>query len=153
MRDGLPQLGQMTISFETCRGASISMMPPVSLAERNLLRHLTWSLPSGQAIAAAMGGPVLPNSAFAELAAIEPAFVSSTPLWYYVLREADLLANGETLGPIGGRLVAEVFIGLLRTDGTSMLNQATPFVPTLGATPGEFTMVDFLRVAGVDQKR
>ena len=29
--------------------------PPTSLPQRNLLRHLTWSLPSGQALAAAMG--------------------------------------------------------------------------------------------------
>ena len=139
--------------FELPLGAIASGMPPISLAERNLLRHLTWSLPSGQAIAAAMGGPVLGDSHFADLASIEPSFASSTPLWYYVLREADVLANGETLGPIGGRLVAEVFIGLLRADSTSMLNQATPFVPTLGAAPGTFTMVDFLRAAGVDQKR
>ena len=128
-------------------------MPPISLAERNLLRHLTWSMPSGQAVAAAMGGPVLPDAHFAELAAIYPSFVSSTPLWYYLLREADVLANGETLGPIGGRLVAEVFIGLLRADGHSILNQETAFVPTLGRTPGEFQMIDFLRVAGVDQRR
>lgn len=142
-----------TALFDLPLGTIASGLPPVSLAERNLLRHLTWSLPSGQAIAAAMGGPVLPDSAFAELQSIEPSFVSSTPLWYYVLREADLLADGETLGPIGGRLVAEVFIGLLRADPTSMLNQAPPFVPTLGATPGAFSMVDFLRIAGVDQKR
>jgi hypothetical protein len=139
--------------FELPLAAIASGLPPISLAERNLLRHLTWSLPSGQAIAAAMGGPVLSNSHFAELASIDPAFVSSTPLWYYVLREADVLANGETLGPIGGRLVAEVFIGLLRADTKSVLNQSTPFVPSLGAVAEQFTMVDFLRVAGVDQKR
>jgi hypothetical protein len=139
--------------FELPLGAIASGMPPISLAERNLLRHLTWSMPSGQAVAAAMGGPVLPDAHFAELKSIYPPFVSSTPLWYYILREADVLANGETLGPIGGRLVAEVFIGLLRADGNSLLNQATAFVPTLGRTPGEFQMIDFLRVAGVDQRR
>lgn len=139
--------------FQLPLGAIASGLPPISLAERNLLRHLTWSLPSGQAIAAAMGGPVLADAHFADLAAVEPAFVSSTPLWYYVLREADVLADGETLGPVGGRLVAEVFIGLLRADGTSILGGSIPFAPTLGASPGSFTMIDFLRVAGVDQKR
>lgn len=139
--------------FELPLGAIAAGMPPVSLAERNLLRHLTWQMPSGQAIARAMGGPVLSDAHFAELKAIHPPFVSSTPFWYYVLREADVLANGETLGPIGGRLVAEVFIGLLRADRNSILNQATPFVPSLGASPGEFHMIDLLRVAGVDQKR
>ena len=139
--------------FDLPLGAIASGLPPVSLAERNLLRHLTWQMPSGQAIAEAMGGPVLSDGHFAELKAIYPPFVSSTPLWYYVLREADVLANGETLGPIGGRLVAEVFIGLLRADPNSMLNQAAPFVPTLGPAAGEFRMIDLLRIAGVDQKR
>jgi hypothetical protein len=139
--------------FDLPLGAIASGAPPISLAERNLLRHLTWSMPSGQAVAAAMGGPVLPDSQFAELEAIYPPFVSSTPLWYYVLREADVLANGETLGPVGGRLVAEVVIGLLRADPDSILNQPTPFVPSLGTAPGEFHMIDLLRIAGVDQRR
>jgi hypothetical protein len=139
--------------FELPLGAIASGLPPVSLAERNLLRHLTWNMPSGQAIAAAMGGPVLSDAHFEELRSIYEPFVSSTPLWYYVLREADVLANGETLGPIGGRLVAEVFIGLLRADRNSILNQATPFVPSLGGSPGSFRMIDLLRVAGVDQRR
>ncbi|MGH9219163.1 MAG: peroxidase family protein [Vicinamibacterales bacterium] len=139
--------------FDLPLGAIPSGQPPVSLAERNLLRHLTWQMPSGQAIAEAMGGPVLSDAHFAELKAIYPPFVSSTPLWYYVLREADVLANGETLGPIGGRLVAETFIGLLRADQQSILNQAAPFVPSLGPSPGEFQMIDLFRIAGVDQKR
>jgi hypothetical protein len=42
---------------------------------------------------------------------------------------------------------------LLRADTKSVLNQSTPFVPSLGAVAEQFTMVDFLRVAGVDQKR
>ncbi len=139
--------------FDLPLGAIASGLPPVSLAERNLLRHLTWNMPSGQAIAAAMGGPVLSNAHFADLADVYPPFVASTPLWYYVLREAEVLANGETLGPIGGRLVAEVFIGLLRADEHSILNRTPPFVPSLGPAPGEFQMIDLLRVAGVDQKR
>jgi hypothetical protein len=139
--------------FDLPLGAIASGTPPTSLAERNLLRHLTWRLPSGQSIAAAMGAPVLGESHFAELRSIYAPFGSSTPLWYYVLREADVLGHGETLGPVGGRLVAEVFIGLLRADRGSILNQSTAFAPSLGVTPGEFSMVDFLRVAGVDQKR
>lgn len=139
--------------FDLPLGAIASGLPPVALAERNLLRHLTWQVPSGQAIAEAMAGPVLADAHFAELKAIHPPFASSTPLWYYVLREADVLANGETLGPIGGRLVAEVFIGLLRADPHSILNQTVPFVPSLGPAPGEFQMIDLFRVAGVDQKR
>jgi hypothetical protein len=34
-----------------------------------------------------------------------------TPLWYYVLKEAEILENGERLGPLGSRIVAEVIAG------------------------------------------
>ena len=34
-----------------------------------------------------------------------------TPLWYYVLKEAEVFENGERLGPLGSRLVAEVICG------------------------------------------
>jgi hypothetical protein len=139
--------------FDLPLGAIAAGAPPTSLAERNLLRHLTWKMPSGQAIATAMGEQVLPPSRFAELQAIYPPFMSATPLWYYVLREADVLGGGERLGPVGGRLVAEVFIGLLRADSNSIFNQSTPFVPSLGPAPGVFTMIDFLTLAGVSQKR
>jgi Animal haem peroxidase len=127
--------------------------PPTSLAQRNLLRHLTWRLPSGQAIAAAIGAPVLKDSELAELGAIDPAFVSSTPLWYYVLKEAEVLENGAHLGPAGGRIVAEVFIGLLQLDPESYLRSDPQFTPTLGGAIGDFHMTDFLTFASVADKR
>jgi len=34
-----------------------------------------------------------------------------TPLWYYILKEAELLEDGERLGPLGSRLAAEVVAG------------------------------------------
>jgi hypothetical protein len=34
-----------------------------------------------------------------------------TPLWYYVLQEAGLRTTGKQLGPLGGRIVAEVVVG------------------------------------------
>ena len=37
-----------------------------------------------------------------------------TPLWYYILREAQVKGNGEHLGPVGGRIVAEVLVGPAR---------------------------------------
>jgi hypothetical protein len=139
--------------FDLPLGAIASGAPPTSLAARNLLRHLTWKLPSGQAIAAAMGAPVLTEAQLADLNAIYPPFVTSTPLWFYVLREADILGGGAHLGPVGGRIVAEVFIGLLQADPDSFLNQEQPFIPTLGEAPGSFAMIDFLRVAGVSARR
>ena len=45
----------------------------------------------------------------------------STPLWYYVLKEAELVEDGLRLGPVGGRLVGEVIVGLLQSDPASYL--------------------------------
>jgi Animal haem peroxidase len=139
--------------FDLPIGAIAAGTPPTSLAERNLLRHLTWLVPSGQAIAKRMGTPVLPDTQLASLAAIHPRFVRSTPLWYYVLAEAEVLGQGVRLGPMAGRLVAEVIVGLLESDSDSFLNAESAFVPSLGATPGEFRMIDLLNFAGVGGRR
>ena len=134
-------------------GAIASGLPPTSLAERNLLRHLTWSIPSGQAIARAMGLPVIPSSQFSELAPLHKDFVTSTPLWYYVLKEASVKEDGLRLGPVGARLVGEVFVGLLTSDSESFVYADPPFTPWLGQTQGQFTMVDLLTYARVDGRR
>ena len=106
---------------------------PVVLPQRNLLRQLTWGLPSGQAVAHAMGVERLLTAAdLADIAAVYAPFAASTPLWYYILAEAKIAAGGLNLGPVGGRIVAETLIGLLRADPTSYLN----VYPRLPAVPG-----------------
>jgi Animal haem peroxidase len=126
--------------------------PPTSLPQRNLLRGVTWSLPSGQAIAQAIGVAPLSRNQLNELNSIQSGFRDSTPLFYYVLKEAELRAGGRTLGPVGGRIVAEVFIGLLQTDPGSWVATQPSFRPTLGLENGSgaFTMNEFLTFAGVD---
>ena len=127
---------------------------PTSLPQRNLARHVTWSLPSGQSIARLMRAPVLAGDDFAELRGFRLGLEDSTPLWYYVLREGDLLGNGGRLGPVGGRIVAEVFLGLLQLDGDSYVSASPRWRPALparsGRVTGDFRMVDFLTFAGVD---
>ena len=108
--------------FNLPLGAIASGDPPTSLPQRNLLRHLTWSLPSGQDIARVMGIRPLAPSQLNELAAFRVGFERSTPLWYYILKEAEL-AGGATLAGVGARIVAEVFLGLLSTDRNSYLSQ------------------------------
>lgn len=139
--------------FDLPLGAIASGTPPASLAERNLLRHLTWSLPSGQAIARAIGVPTLADGDLASLAVYHPRFVRSTPLWYYVLAEAERMTGGLHLGPVGATLVGEVFVGLLQSDSDSYLRADAPFVPFLGTTAGAFSMVDLLNLAGVGGRR
>jgi hypothetical protein len=122
---------------------------PTALPQRTLLRHLTWSMPSGQRIAATMGLPVLGSDNFPELRKYNLGLDASTPLWYYVLREASVFAGGAHLGPVGGRIVAETIIGLLQLDPSSYLN--TGFRPSLPSqTPGTFTITDLLRWAKAD---
>jgi Animal haem peroxidase len=127
--------------------------PPTSLPQRNLLRHVTWLLPSGQSIARELDVPALSRGDFPELRQFGVGLDESTPLWYYVLREAQVMANGLTLGPVGGRIVGEVFIGLLQLDRDSYFSQRgwRPTLPTRsGRVTGDFRMVDFLAFARVD---
>ena len=105
---------------------------PTVLPQRNLLRQLTWGLPSGQAIARAMRAPALAQSDLSDIAAIYAPFGASTPLWYYVLAEAKATTDGANLGPVGGRIVTETLIGLLRADPHSYLSVCPGFQPFLG---------------------
>lgn len=130
-------------------GAIADGTTPTSLPQRNLLRHLTWELPSGQRVAQAMQAPILAAADLAELAGYGLGLERSTPLWYYILREADLIGGGERLGPVGGRIVGEVIIGLLQLDRDSFLSALPQWRPTLASRSASFRMVDFLRFAGV----
>ncbi|HUR86439.1 MAG TPA: heme peroxidase family protein [Solirubrobacteraceae bacterium] len=110
-----------------------------SLAQRNLLRGYLLSIPTGQAVAQEMG--VAPMSADelrqgnsdAVDAALEGGgFLEHTPLWYYVLKEAEVRANGNSLGELGSRIVVETQIGLLRNDPNSFLNAKHGWDPSEG---------------------
>src|SRR5216117_1337321 len=100
-----------------------------------------------------MGTTGLGGADFDELKGFGLGLEHSTPLWYYVLKEAEMVEDGLHLGPVGGRIVGEVFIGLLQTDPKSFLNAQPdfrPLVPTRTGRREDFRMVDFLTFAGVD---
>jgi hypothetical protein len=137
---------------------------PTVLPQRNLLRQLTWGLPSGQAVARAMGTAPLDRADLPEITSVYRPFGRSTPLWYYILAEAKAVGDGLTLGPIGGRIVTETLIGLLRADPTSYLSVYPRFTPfcgsdmKLGSNPNPnitgnraYTRANFLYYAGVVQ--
>jgi Animal haem peroxidase len=88
-----------------------------SLAVRDLQRGRGVGLPSGEAVAQHIGAHPL-NAEQVGLGAV--GYRGETPLWYYILREADVTASGKRLGPVGGRIVAEVMVGLLDRDPTSV---------------------------------
>lgn len=138
--------------FNLPLGAIASGDRPTALPQRNLLRHLTWSLPSGQAIARVMGVPVLGPRELTELADFGVGFEFDTPLWYYVLKEAEL-SGGTHLAGVGARIVGEVFLGLLTLDRNSYLWRDRRWKPTLPSRdPGTFGMVDLLTLSGVDPR-
>jgi len=122
------------------------------LALLNLLRGRRLELAAGQDIAHAIGAPVL-DAVQLELVAPLPDDViaeleGNTPLWYYVLCEASALEQGLHLGPVGGRIVADVLAGLLEADPESYVIADPSWVPELDTTtPGDFLMADLIRFA------
>lgn len=131
-----------------------------SLATRNLLRGSKLGIPSGQALARAMdieplANDELPtrNGTFDEVLQNHGrATDTEAPPWYYVLAEADVQADGEQLGAVGSRIVAETLIGLLDLDETSLKSTGAeafeefPVLPA-PAPPDGYTLADIMQWA------
>ncbi len=115
-----------------------------SLALRNLRRGAALELPSGERVAEHIGVKPLTD---ADLGFDEPG---PAPLWFYVLREADK-HGGKHLGEVGGTIVAETFLGLLKNDPLSYFRVQPDWRPTLGPEPGNFGIADLLRFAVPEQ--
>jgi hypothetical protein len=132
--------------------------PLRSLATRNLLRSEALMLPCGQDVARALGVKALSASGLRQVATncgnktlpMSDEQLSSCYLWYYLLAEAFHDHKGEHLGAAGARIAAEVFIGVIDADGLTYRNMFPKWKPTLpSVTPGTFTIVDILNLAGV----
>jgi hypothetical protein len=139
--------------FDLPIGTIASGEPPTSLPERNLLRQVTWGLPSGQSIAQVMRVPMLSKRDLEGLKDYRLGLDESTPLWLYILKEAEVMAGGLHLGPVGGRIVGEVILGLVQLDRDSYASSPgwRPTLPTIsGQITGDFRMIDFLAFAKVD---
>jgi hypothetical protein len=151
-----------------------------TLAGRNLRRGRKMGLPSGQQVARLMGVTPLTNAQLSydyrykvtipienntvnvisegqvanESLRLELAkgdWGGEAPLWFYILKEAELVKKGLELGPVGGRIVAEVLVGLLQKDPNSYLYLQPNWKPTAPIAPatGEFTIADLLKFAQV----
>jgi hypothetical protein len=142
---------------------------PSSLALRNLMRGAAFQLPSGQQVAAALGippiadeklmiGPATVGGKRRPITEVAPGLAGNAPLWVYILSEAQVMswknASGPVsdktpirLGPVGGRLVAEVFASLLRGDRTSYLYAEPTFKPIPEFTrDGTFGLAQLINV-------
>jgi Animal haem peroxidase len=144
-------LGALPDSVATAQDlfAGIPAAEAQSLAVRNLLRGRALGLPSGQDVARAMGiKPLSDNDLLGDVDLADPVRTDlngHAPLWFYILKEAELKANAHRLGPVGGRIVAEVLIGLLEGDPLSYLSVNPTWTPTLpGHTANTYTLTDII---------
>jgi hypothetical protein len=78
------------------------------------------------------------------------AVATRTPLWFYILREAEL--NGGRLKGVGGRIVAETFHRAIEGSRFSILRN-TEFHPTLGRNDATFEMTDLIFFAYAGKKK
>ncbi|MEV6168640.1 heme peroxidase family protein [Streptomyces sp. NPDC051954] len=137
--------------------------PPIqrNLAFRNLARAGMVELSTGPQLAAQMrikpltADQILKGRGGAELDGLTPAeresLVAHTPLWFYILREAEVNERhpGRLTG-VGGTLVAEVFHRAMEGSRTSIVKHPgwRPSLPS--HRKGAFTMADMLLFAFED---
>lgn len=114
-------------------------MRPPPLPEMTLLRGLRIGLPSGQEACRLARLQSLPASRIGfdnhdNEFLRDRGLSEKTPLWYYLLREAEALGirrfrGGECLGPLGSRIVAEVVLGVMNSDPNYYLNMDPDWKP------------------------
>ena len=130
------------------------------LAVRNLLRSYRLGLPTGQAVASALGvkplteAELLDGAQGVADALVDGGFLEATPLWFYVLKEAEVREQGKHLGEVGSRIVCTTIIGQIKADTDSYLNRSGgAWTPADGVTlpnGGEVNSIKtFLEFAGV----
>jgi hypothetical protein len=157
--------------------ASVASDKPPSLPQRNLLRGFEIGLPTGQSVAKAMGvTPLTDDQIIIGKAVDDPgkddvrgpisrlahlsAFHGKCPLWTYILAEAATRKakvaipvtpakkiSTPQLGDVGGRIVAEVFLGMLFGDNGSFLSADPAWIPTIGRAKDKFALRDMVAYA------
>ena len=176
LSDPIARTPQRAYKIDTSLASPLRRLPariaayPSRLARRNLERGATFRLPSGQAVARALGEEVIPDKDLVigkatekgektPLCEIGESFARRAPLWAYILSEAQVsswAADSSVgrdavpikLGPVGGRIVAGVFAALLRGDPTSYLNEGARFTPIPAFTHNErFGLAELINVA------
>jgi hypothetical protein len=113
-----------------------------SLAVRDLQRGVATGLPSGEAVARFVGEESLRAD---EIGLAGFGWSGETPLWYYLLKEAEAREGGERLGPVGALIVGEVLLGIVDGDPESFRSVDGSWRPTLPSRgAGRFTIADLL---------
>jgi hypothetical protein len=143
-------IGQANVGFDD---------PKANLAFRNLTRAKMVKLATGQQLAQFLKtrGVNVTKLTPAQIrdgnegvkldkltATQRAAVLKDTPLWFYILREAEL--NGGRLKGVGARVVAETFHRAMQGSHFSIVRDPA-FKPTLGPDDKTFRMVDLLLFA------
>lgn len=137
---GLPKINRTQVPLNMAKRLDIQIAAALgnlpkgngNLAARNLIRGSKYGLRSGQETADLIRSKgdnsavtLTPNEILAGLdsashnTVLAFDFHLKTPLWFYILKEAQNI-GGETLGPVGSRIVAESFLAFARTSKTSI---------------------------------
>jgi hypothetical protein len=127
---------------------------PPALAQRNLLRGSRVGLPSGQDVARHLGvAPLSADDILTGGVSLLPTDILggrtnqrtilfnnclhyATPLWFYILKEAEVQQKGERMGDVGSWILAETFVGLLQLDKEAYLANAPNWQPFVGVPEG-----------------
>jgi hypothetical protein len=142
--------------FELLDDMNLQVPGERSLAVQDLKRGYIMRVPTGQVIAEQLRVEHPLTATNLEQVSTPRQFqvlkdagmLECTPLSFYVLAEAARADNGK-LGEVGGRLVAEVLIGLLRDRPDSIVGSDWKPDPDFGFKQGTFYLSDLLRLAGV----
>jgi hypothetical protein len=125
----------------TIRLANKMELPdPSNLPVRTLLRGARAQVPSGQEVAAVLeangriksedrltASELIADTCDQSGSALrETGLADNSPLFYYLLKEAELKAQGRTLGPVGSHIVTEVIQSALEADSRSYQSVAGP---------------------------
>ena len=160
----LPKMNR-THFLDTSLAPAIWQLPPLpvsharagqprSLAALHLSRGRSYRLATGQEVVQAMQAKGIQVHALtSDHLATEPHkklmhqyhFDKYTPLWYYILKEAEIQGQGKHLGPVGSRIVVETFHGLIEGSRYSIM-KTRGWKPMQG---DKFIMVDLLQFANV----
>jgi len=150
---------------------------PASLALRNLERGVEFGLPTGQEMATLLQLPASdilpddkiligqgvdnpPKNSLKPITDVDASFAGNCPLWTYVLAEAiqhqtdvDIPVKPARkittpqLGPVGGSIVAEVFLGLMFADEESYLSTQKHDPHWTPNGEREYRLKDFVKFA------
>lgn len=133
-----------------------------AITTRNLVRGFKLNLPTGEEVAERFHEPSLdPEKIIArgpynvesephKALFADPMLNGRTPLWYYILKEAEQ-NDGNHLGRVGSRIIAETLIGLIR-NSRYFVGKDSQWRPLFGrpaAAPERFDMVDLIAMGGL----